>query len=194
MTLPFTLRIATQDWHPKDHISFASTHPPPNNKPFESKVTVANPKNESETEEISLWPDHCIRNTKGAELIPEFDVSKIDHIIKKGQNNKVEMLSAFKDTYRKPCVADSGLSNMLKEVNATHVYIVGLAMDFCVKWTAIDSAKEGWHTFIVTEGTKGVDQSEEGLKKLTQELEEHGVKIVSTDSDEVGWIKKGGKT
>lgn len=104
------------------------------------------------------------------------------------------MLSAFKDTYIKPCVADSGLSSILKEVNATNVYIVGLAMDFCVKWTAIDSAKEGWQTFIVKEGTKGVDQSEEGSKILTEELEQHGVKIVSVDSDEVGWIKKGETT
>lgn len=194
MDLPFHLRIATQDWHPKDHISFASVHPPPNNKPFESKAIVPNPNNGSETEEISLWPDHCIQNTKGAELIPEFDVSKVDHVIKKGQNSKVEMLSAFRDTYRNPCVAESGLKKILKEANATHVYVVGLALDFCVKWTAIDAAKEGWKTFVLKEAVKGVDPSEEGINKVSKELAQHGVQFVSVQSSEVAWVKKGGLT
>lgn len=191
MSLPFKTRIASQDWHPKDHISFASNHSPPDNKPFESTALVPNPENPSESERIVLWPDHCIQDTTGAALITEFDTKALDHIIKKGQDRRVEMYSAFKDTYEKPSISQSGLGETLRNVNTTHVYVVGLAMDYCVKWTAMHAAKEGWETFLIEEATRAVDPSGEGMARTRKELEEAGVKIVSIHGEEVGWVKNG---
>lgn len=101
------------------------------------------------------------------------------------------MYSAFKDTYEKPSISQSGLDKILRDVGTTHVYVVGLALDYCVKWTAMHAAKEGWETYIIEEATKAVDQSGEGMAKTKKELEEAGVKIVSIHGEEVGWVKDG---
>lgn len=93
MKMPFSLKIATQDWHPQDHISFASNHD--SRKPFET-VSVKNPLNDEESETVRLWPDHCVQGSFGAKLVPEFDASQVDLIIQKGQDKRVEMFSAFR--------------------------------------------------------------------------------------------------
>ncbi|KAG4443644.1 hypothetical protein IFR05_000921, partial [Cadophora sp. M221] len=100
LTLPFALKIATKDWHPTDHISFASNHAP--KKPFIDTVTVINPSNASETYETRLWPDHCIQHTPGAELVPELDIEKVDRVVEKGTRREVEMYSAFYDPLERP--------------------------------------------------------------------------------------------
>ncbi|KAF7441465.1 pyrazinamidase nicotinamidase [Pyrenophora tritici-repentis] len=123
---PFALKVATKDYHPRDHISFASNHTAPNNKPFESTVTIKNPHNPEETQETRLWPDHCIQGTKGAELLPELLVSKVDRIVEKGQDKRVEMYSAFADPFKSPCVAKSNLAETLRMAGITDVYVVGL--------------------------------------------------------------------
>jgi nicotinamidase-related amidase len=190
MSLPFTIRIATQDWHPASHISFASSHPPPNNQPITSRAVVPNPLNLEEKEEITLWPDHCIQHTHGAAFVPEFEVDKVDEIVQKGMDAGVEMLSAFRDTYKAPCVRESGLKDALKQVGVTHCYVVGLAWDYCVKWTAIHAAEAGWETFVVKEGVRAVDGSEEAVGRLTQELEAKGVRTVEADGEEVRWVRE----
>ncbi|CAN8101221.1 unnamed protein product [Discula destructiva] len=182
LSLPsFAIRIATQDWHPQDHISFASNHP--GTKPFVDCTTVVNPQNSEEKYDSRVWPDHCIQNTKGAELIPELDVSKVDAVVKKGQDSRVEMYSAFYDPFKSPRVSDSGLVQMLKDKGVTHVYVVGLAYDYCVKSTAVDAASEGFTTFVVEEGTRMVDAA--GWAECTNGLERDGVKVVKMDGEEV---------
>lgn len=187
LSLPFALKIATKDFHPRDHVSFASNHPPPNNKPFESVITIANPLNPSETETTRLWPDHCVQGTPGSELVPELDVGKVDHIVEKGQDKRVEMYSAFADPFRNPTVTRSKLADTLGNGGITHVYIVGLAMDYCVNFTAVDSAKEGFTTYIVQEGTKAVDPS--NWDNTKSQLEAEGVALVSVDGEEVNRVK-----
>ncbi|THW84849.1 Isochorismatase hydrolase [Aureobasidium pullulans] len=189
LKLPWTLRVATKDMHPKDHISFASQHPPPNNKPFESSITIANPHNPEETQTTNLWPDHCVAGSPGSELIPELDVSRLDEVVEKGQDKRVEMYSAFCTPFLNPKIVETGLAKTLKEKGVTHVFCVGLAADFCVKATAIDAAKEGFETVVIREGTKGVEQGDEADKKLTQELEENNVKMVSVDGPEVAKVR-----
>ncbi|THY45305.1 Isochorismatase hydrolase [Aureobasidium pullulans] len=189
LKLPWTLRVATKDMHPKDHISFASQHPPPNNKPFESSITIANPHNPEETQTTNLWPDHCVAGSPGSELIPELDVGRLDEVVEKGQDKRVEMYSAFCTPFLNPKIVETGLAKTLKEKGVTHVFCVGLAADFCVKATAIDAAKESFETVVIREGTKGVEQGDEADKKLAQELKENNVKMVSVDGPEVAKVR-----
>lgn len=186
MEMPgIALRIATKDWHPRNHISFASNHSAPNNKPFESIFTIANPENPEEKEETRLWPVHCVQDTKGAELIPELNTSKVDHIIEKGQDSRVEMYSAFKAPFDNPRIAESGLAKLLRDENITHVYCVGLALDYCVRCTAVDAAKEGFETFIIKEACRPVDQAVPNTAEFKKQLVDKGVKLVSIDDDVV---------
>jgi nicotinamidase-related amidase len=188
LALPFALKIATKDFHPQDHISFASNHPAPNNKPFESTATITNPHNPDETQETQLWPDHCVQSTKGAELLPELDVGKVDHIVEKGQDRRVEMYSAFADPFRSPCVAKSNLAKTLRDADVTDVYVVGLAADYCVKYTEIDSAKEGFTTWVVGEATKAVDPS--SLGAVYGEYKTVGISVVGMDGEQIGKVRK----
>lgn len=158
LDLPFALCCATQDWHPPDHISFASTHDAPNNKPFVSKATVTNPVNSAETQEIQLWPDHCVQNSQGAELLPELNVTKFGKTVKKGIDRRVEMYSAFADPFPSPC-AQSDLADTLKKAGITDVFVAGLAADYCVKFTALDAQKHGFKTWVIGEATRAVDPS-----------------------------------
>ncbi|QDS70306.1 hypothetical protein FKW77_008213 [Venturia effusa] len=192
LSLPFTLKIATKDWHPRDHVSFASNHPPPNNTPFTSEVTIRNPLNSSEQQTTRLWPDHCIQGTKGAEFVPELDQSMIDNVIEKGMDKRVEMYSAFADPFVSPTVSKSGLEATLKEKGVTHVFCAGLAMDYCVKATALDSARAGFVTYVVNEATKAVDPSAWG--RVEADLKKEGVQMVSIDGEEVDDIRKQAKS
>ncbi|KAK4209681.1 Pyrazinamidase/nicotinamidase [Rhypophila decipiens] len=176
----FSLKIATKDWHPQSHISFASNHT--NKYPFVDFATITNPYNPLEKYETRLWPDHCIQNTPGAEIIPELDKSQFTHVIEKGTDPRVEMYSAFHDPFTAPRVSDSGLGDLLKQHEIKEVYVVGLAGDYCVRCTAEDSVKEGFTTYVIEEGTKAVDPSAWEASKT--EMEQNGVKVVSK-GDEV---------
>lgn len=187
LSLPsFAIRVATQDWHPSDHISFAPNHK--DKKPFEDSVTVINPDNPAESYETRLWPVHCVQETRGAELVPELDVAKVDSVVKKGQDPRVEMYSAFYDPFKSPRVSDSGLVNLLKEKGVTHVYVVGLAFDFCVRCTAADAASEGFVTYVVEEGTRGVDGA--AWAECVRGLEKNGVAVVSMAGEEVQRLRR----
>ncbi|KAH8813149.1 isochorismatase family protein [Xylogone sp. PMI_703] len=181
LTYPFTLKIATRDWHPADHISFASNHP--GTTPYTSTTTITNPLNPSESYSSLLWPDHCIQDTPGAQLVPELSHSQLDFVVDKGQRREIEMYSAFYDPLRSPRVADSGLSARLKEKGITDVFVVGLAADYCVKFSALDAVREGFRTFVVEEGTRAVDPG--GWETLREELKKGGVEVVGMESGEV---------
>ncbi|KAL6923106.1 hypothetical protein ACHAP8_003996 [Fusarium lateritium] len=170
--LPFHLILATKDFHPPSHISFASNHP--SSTPYTSTTTITHPHDSSRSYTTTLWPIHCVQGTSGADLVPELDASRLHAVIEKGQDERVEMYSAFYDPFK---VSDSGLAGMLGEQQVTDVFVVGLAADFCVKATAEDAVKEGYSTWIVNEGTKPVmpDKWEECRKGM----EEKGIKFTS---------------
>lgn len=186
LQLPFALKIATKDWHPKDHISFASNHEPPNNVPFSTEITITNPVDSTQTQTTRLWPDHCIQGTPGAELVPELDVAQIDNVILKGDDRRVEMYSAFADPFETH-TSKSNIEDVLKNALITHVYCVGLAMDYCVKFTALDAAKAGFKTYVVTEATKAVNPAD--WDAVAKHLSEHGVEMVDIRGKEIEDVK-----
>ncbi|ORY08658.1 Isochorismatase-like protein [Clohesyomyces aquaticus] len=188
LSLPFPLKIATKDFHPQDHISFASNHPAPNNKPFQSMITIKNPHNPEETQETRLWPDHCVQGTTGSELLPEFHVGKVQHIVEKGQDKRVEMYSAFADPFTSPTVSRSKLAKILHDAAVTDVYVVGLAADYCVRFTALDAQKEGFNTWVVGEATKPVDAS--AMEAVYAEYGKAGVRVIDKDDAAIRRVRE----
>ncbi|KAK5122960.1 hypothetical protein LTR85_003525 [Meristemomyces frigidus] len=169
----FVLKIATRDFHPADHISFATQHP--GAEPFTSTYTITSPENPQEKQTTTLWPPHCVQGTEGCELIHELDVWRLTHIIDKGQDKRVESYSGFGPPFENPAVSMSGLADLLNEHGIQKVEIVGLALDYCVKHTAIDAAKLGFETHVLMNLTQAVDQSKENMAAVHRELTDHGV-------------------
>ncbi|KAL7944201.1 Isochorismatase-like protein [Trichoderma barbatum] len=184
LNLPFTIKIATRDKHPENHISFAANHP--GATPLKTHHTIVHPTDPTKSDTTLLWPTHCVQRTKGAEFVPELDVDKVDVVVDKGMDARVEMYSAFYDPMR---VSVSELGEKLRNKGVTDVFVVGLAADFCVRATAESAAEEGYRTYIVDEGTRAVMRESweaEGKKKV----EGKGVKIVSVDGEEVGRVRE----
>ncbi|GFF58369.1 nicotinamidase [Aspergillus udagawae] len=188
----FLIRVASQDYHPPNHVSFASNHPEPNNRPFESVFQMTNPApgKGNETKEQRLWPVHCVAGTKGASIIPEIDSSKIDLLVKKGMDPRVEMYSAFSDAFGNldPAVhaqsVDVDLKAVLTERGITHVFSVGIAGDYCVKYTAMDAARGGFKSYLVEDATRSVDP-DAGWEEAKRECEAAGVTIIRSDGPEI---------
>lgn len=184
----FALKVATQDYHPPDHVSFASNHPGPDNKPFESFIDMANHVGHRPdiTMKQRLWPDHCIQGTPGADMLDEIDMTKIDLVIQKGMDKRVEMYSAFADSFGNLTAGAGGVSadlaSILRGRAITHVYIVGLAGDYCVKDTAIDAAKAGFIPYVIEEGQRCVDPT--AWEDVKSAFNKASVKVVSVNSDE----------
>lgn len=172
----FKRKVATHDWHPTNHISFASQHP--GAQPFTSQHTIQNPENKDESFTTTLWPDHCVAESRGARLISEIRQQYLNYRIYKGQDSRVECYSAFGPPFRNPMIASSDLDDFLKESGVTEVWVVGLAYDYCVKHTAIDAAEKGYHAVVVESATKAVDASEQNIEVVRKELREAGVTVV----------------
>lgn len=162
----FDLIIATQDWHPQNHISFASNHTGKN--PFE-KITI-------EGMEETLWPDHCVQGTPGAEFSSGMKTNKIAVIFRKGMNVAVDSYSGFYDNHRK---VSTGLCGYLKEKGVTKVYFCGLAADICVYFTIKDALKEGFSARLIDDASQALNTME--YEKLKKELVGKGVRIVNSD-------------
>lgn len=122
-------------------------------------------------------------------MIPELHSDKVQHVIEKAQDKRVEMYSAFTDPFG---VASSPLAAILKQAKITHVYVVGLALDYCVKCTAIDSVKYGFTTYVVREATRAVDPGEQGWGAAERELQSAGVVLVGLGGDELERVKRRG--
>jgi len=136
--------VLTQDWHTPGHISFASSHP--GKKPFE---TVSLPYGTQ-----VLWPDHCVQGTADANLHPALDIPHAELIIRKGYRKHIDSYSAFNEADGK---TPTGLSGYLKDRGLRKVYLVGLATDFCVAWSALDARKAGFEAAVIEDATRGID-------------------------------------
>lgn len=182
-------RIASKDWHPQNHISFASNHPEPNNKPFESFVEMSNlvANRPDQKMQQRLWPDHCVQGSKGAELVPELDKNNIDLIVEKGSDERVEMYSAFSDSFGNLTGGKGGVNHdvaqILREQGITHVYCVGIAGDYCVNYTALDAAKAGFTTYVIEEAQRCVDPS--AWASVQEGFRAGNVEVVSEQSEQV---------
>ncbi|MDY6449564.1 bifunctional nicotinamidase/pyrazinamidase [Acinetobacter faecalis] len=153
--------IITQDWHPEDHISFAQNHA--NKNPFD---TV-----ELDYGTQVLWPSHCVQGTHDAELHPNLKLPTAQLIIRKGFHRHIDSYSAFMEADHK---TTTGLSGYLKERAIDTVFVVGIATDFCVAWTAIDAVTLGFKTFVIADATKGIDLNG-SLQQAWQDMLEAGV-------------------
>jgi nicotinamidase/pyrazinamidase len=163
----FDLVVATQDWHPANHGSFASNHE--NKKPGDIIDLQG-------TEQI-LWPDHCVQNSEGAEFADDLDTEKIDKIIKKGTDPNIDSYSGFYDNEHKKA---TGLHDYLKQKNIDSLVIAGLAADVCVRFTALDALELGYKTQVVKDATRAVEK-EEGYKQTMNELKEKGAELISSE-------------
>ncbi|MGU4701494.1 bifunctional nicotinamidase/pyrazinamidase [Burkholderia cepacia] len=156
--------VLTQDWHPAGHISFASSHP--GHKPFEVVQTDYGPQ--------ALWPDHCIQGTEGAQISGDLRASKAQLIIRKGYRSKMDSYSAFEEADHH---TETGLAGYLRERGIRKVYVVGLATDFCVAWTAIDARKLGFESAVIEDATRAIDANG-SLAKAWAEMKKHGVQRI----------------
>ncbi|PMB66369.1 Nicotinamidase [Beauveria bassiana] len=181
LRLPFALKIATRDWHPPNHVSFAATHP--NSSPYTSTYTITHPSSSSSVPQqytTTLWPTHCVAHTPGAQLIPELDAARLHRVLDKGTRVDREMYSAFWDPFGE---SDSGLAGLLRDAGVTDVYVVGLAFDYCVRATAEHAAEAGFTTVVLEDATKAVFPDK--WNDVVAELQSKGVHVVSSTSSEV---------
>lgn len=182
LSYPFTLKVATRDWHPPNHASFAVNHP--GASPFTSTHTITHPSDAGRTYTTTLWPVHCLADSLGAALIPELHTSLVDAVVDKGQRVDREMYSAFYDPFGE---SDSGLAAMLKDKGVTHVFVTGVAFDYCVRATAVHAAAEGFATVVVGDATRAVKADD--WDAVVEDLKRQGVRVVASDSAEVQRVK-----
>lgn len=140
----FDAVIQTQDWHPQGHSSFASSHD--EKEPFE---TITMPYGEQ-----VLWPDHCVQDTEGSDFHPDLETHRSQLIIRKGFRKDIDSYSAF---YENDNETTTGLTGYLRERDIDTLYAVGLATDFCVKWSVLDGIKEGFNLYVVEDAVRGID-------------------------------------
>ena len=163
----FARVIATQDWHPPDHVSFASSHP--GRRPLE--VVDA-----GGIEQV-LWPDHCVRASNGAELHPRLETGQIGLILRKGMNRELDSYSAFFENDHR---TDTGLRHYLKGLRLRELFICGLATDYCVCASALDAVRLGLRVTLIADACRGVDSPEGSVAKALAAMQKAGVRM--TDS------------
>ncbi len=166
----FPLVAATQDWHPKGHGSFAVNHP--GKKPGDIILLDG-------LEQI-LWPVHCVQETPGAALSAALDASRIDQVFQKGTDPSVDGYSGFFDNARRRA---TGLADFLKQKGATQVYIMGLATDYCVKFTALDAQQLGFQTHLIKDACRGVNLQPGDTAQAIAHMQAKGVHVI--DSSDV---------
>ena len=158
--------VLTQDWHPEGHASFASSHP--GRQPFELVDLHYGPQ--------VMWPDHCVQGTQGAEIARELDIPHAQLVIRKGYNAGIDSYSGFKEADRQ---TSTGLEGYLKERGFRRVFCAGLALDFCVAWTAMDAAAAGFETYLIEDASRAIDANG-SLEKARRDLDAAGVRVVGS--------------
>ena len=164
----FDIVVATKDWHPENHISFASNHT--GKKPGDIVMHHG-------IKQV-LWPEHCIQNTSGAEFTSGLNIKPIKKIIYKGTNSQVDSYSAFFDNDKK---TKTDLDNYLKGKGVREIYLTGLATDYCVKFSALDGLTLGYKVFVISDAVKGVNLMPEDSKDALEEIKQKGGIIISSN-------------
>lgn len=163
----FDLIVATKDWHPRDHGSFAPNY---GKKPGERIVLAG-------LEQI-LWPIHCVQGTHGSEFVQGWDVSKVDKVVYKGTDKDVDSYSTFFDNgHRK----STGLYDYLRSKQITDLYLAGLATDYCVKYSMLDAAKLGFdNIYVIADACRGVNLQPEDSELALKQMQEVGARIIQS--------------
>ncbi len=165
----FDLCVATQDWHPPDHVSFASNHP--GHSPLDTIELYGHPQ--------ILWPDHCVQGTPGAALHADLPTTAIAVIVRKATDTDVDSYSAFRNNWNRAGERPpTGLAGYLRERGVTDVYLCGLARDFCVQWSAEDGVDAGFKVHVFWGLTRPVEP--ESNETVLANLKARGVEIIQT--------------
>lgn len=166
LAVKFKNVVLTQDWHPKDHISFASQHA--------GKAAFDTIELDYGTQ--VLWPDHCVWDSHGAEISKDLKIHHAQLVIRKGYGRAVDSYSGFQEADRETL---TGFAGYLGERDLGRLYIVGLATDFCVAWTAIDGAAGGFDVTVIEDATRAID-SNGSLEKAWADMDEAGVQRIQS--------------
>ena len=162
----FDLVVATQDWHPNNHKSFATQHP--GKKQFET-ISLHG------LDQV-LWPDHCVQGTKGAEFHGDLNMNKVEAVFRKGMNPDIDSYSGFYDNgYKK----STGLAGYLRDRGVKKVYVCGLAADYCVAYTAKDALKENFETYVIEDATRAIDAI--GYSRIKDEIITSGGQYIQSN-------------
>ncbi len=163
----FELVVATKDWHPADHKSFAAQHP------WRKPGDVIDLNG---LEQI-LWPMHCVQESYGSEFHKDLNTDKIDHIVYKGVDPEIDSYSGFYDNGHRKA---TGLAEYLRDKGVEELYIVGLAADVCVYYTVLDALELGFKTHLVTDGVRGIDLNEGDVARALEDMKEKGANLIKS--------------
>lgn len=161
----FDKAVATQDWHPPGHVSFATTH---KKNPYEI-ITV-------DGIQQVLWPDHCIPGTFGADFHKDLDLRKVGLIIRKGNDLNIDSYSTFIENDKKTF---TGLHYYLQGLAIKDLYFCGLATDYCVHYSALDAVEMGFNAYVILDACRGVDVPAGSINAAIQEMKERGIRILN---------------
>jgi nicotinamidase/pyrazinamidase len=160
----YDLVVATQDWHPRHHKSFASNH---------AGRRAGDVVQLHDLDQV-LWPDHCVQGTRGAELAADLNRENIHHVIQKGTDPAIDSYSAFFDNARRK---STGLAEYLRGRGVDEIHVIGLATDYCVRATVLDGLDLGFRVVVVTEGIRGVELQSGDCRRAIDEMREAGAEI-----------------
>jgi nicotinamidase/pyrazinamidase len=160
--------VLTQDWHPRGHLSFASSYP--GRTPYETVALAYGTQ--------VLWPDHCVQGTPGAGFRADLAVPHAELVLRKGYHREIDSYSAFVENDRK---TSTGLAGYLRERGFTHVFVAGLAFDFCVRYSAEDAHRAGFQVTVVEDACRGIDV-EGSMAQTRLRLAELGISCISAET------------
>ena len=162
----FNVIIGTQDWHPQNQVSFASNH---KDKNVYSQIDIDGMPQ-------TLWPDHCVQGSSGADFHRDLDTVRFNVIVRKGTNPGIDSYSAFLENDKK---TGTGLHGYLDALKVKDVYICGLATDYCVYFSAMDAVKYGFNTTVILDACKGIDVPEGNIDKCIKDMQSAGIRILN---------------
>lgn len=168
LSASFPQTILTQDWHSPGHLSFASAHP--GRAPFDTVSMPYGPQ--------ILWPDHCVRGTHGADFHPGLTVPHAELVLRKGYRKHIDSYSAFFENDRRTA---TGLCGYLRERRLDRLFICGLALDFCVSWSAVDARRLGFEVTVIENACRPIDTGG-SLAKAMADMNAAGVRVVADDA------------
>ncbi len=182
----FDFIVATQDWHPRDHMSFAANHP---GKKVGDVILLEDTLSDITVHDLSvfpndhqghripqiLWPVHCVQHTSGAAFHPLLATQKIQKIFYKGTDKTIDSYSAFFDNAHRRA---TGLSDYLRAHGVIDVYLMGLATDYCVNFSALDAVHEEFNVYVIADACRGVDLQPGDSARALKDMQAAGVKLV----------------
>ena len=165
----FDLVVATQDWHPDCHGSFAAAHP---GHSVGDVITL------NGLPQV-LWPVHCVQGSRGADFLPGLDRSRVEHVFQKGTDAAIDSYSGLFDNRRRK---STGLGEWLKEQGVKEIFVSGLTIEYCVKFTALDAVGLGFKVHLIEDASRGVNLQPGDVQRAVAEMREKGVEITTSEA------------